>query len=262
MSATRNGTQTLPTEAPTWNKTYAQGSGEVEVQEWGGERSDILAKYEELKAEASAGSNIASVEASGSNGRSKLVARFGRTGSESVQYGDDVTIIEELYAVDVIKDLRSAPYFSTAEETKLTDDEVSWVQMTVDNQWSEAEITAQAAELSRPGWAAWTAPMKELKYHLMHGMDSYFETGFILRQSLYGVRTSSIRATFVGINTVVTAPTFESAMDDLILGLPDGEWLYKPPGAEHLGRGKWRISKEWHWAEKWSKVYENGTWGL
>jgi len=260
MSATKNGTQTLPTDAPTWIKVYTSGSGEVETNEWAGEKSDILTKYEELKADAEAGENIASLEASGNNGRSKLIARFGRTGSISSEYGDDVTIIEELYAVDVVKDLRASPYFSTAA-TKLTDDQVSWVQTCVDNQWSEADITTEGDAVSRNNWAAYTDSMKELRYHLLHGHDSYFETGFILRRSLYGVRTSVIEGSFTGINTVVAAPTFASQMDTLIAALPAGEWLYKPPAAEHLGKGKWRISLEWHYAAKWSKVY-GGTWGL
>ena len=39
-------------------------------------------------------------------------------------------------------------------------------------------------------------------------------------------------------------PEFDTEMDDLIRALPDGEWLKKPPQADFLGRGKWRITEE------------------
>jgi 6-phosphogluconate dehydrogenase len=58
------------------------------------------------------------------------------------------------------------------------------------------------------------------------------------------------------------APEFDSRMDNLIAALPSGEWLIKPVQCEHLGRGKWRVSKEWQWAEAWSIVFGgtlNGT---
>jgi hypothetical protein len=103
--------------------------------------------------------------------------------------------------------------------------------------------------------------MKELHYHVMHGQESYYETGFVLRRSKNGLITSQIKEAFTGINTVVTAPTFLSEMDNLILALPTGEWLYRPPQAEYIGGGKWRITQEWHWAAKWSKMY-GGTWGV
>jgi hypothetical protein len=193
------------------------------------------------------------------NGRGTLVATFSRTGNQ-VDQGEDVSIVEELYAVDVIKDITTCPYFSI-DGTALDNDEVSWIKRTVDEQWSEAEINQQGLQLSRPQYSAWSAAMKELHYHLMHGVTTYYETGFVMRQSLHGIRWSQMQASFTGINQVITAPVFKTDMTNLIQALPAGEWLYRPPQAGYLGKGRWRVDVEYQYAVKWSKVY-GGTWGL
>lgn len=251
MSATKNPNVGLPTNAPVHEKVWELGAGETETKEWGGIPADILAKYNILKGEAEAGGNIGRIHYRNQEGRARLIVAYGRVTAEG-RYGNTVTTIEELYAVDIIRDIRCAPYFTTAAATKLTDDQISAVSKAVSLQQAEAEI---------PGWGAWAASQKQLRYHMLHGMESYPETAFVLRNSLYGVLTSAIKVSFTGINTVVTAPTLSAQMNKLIESLPSGEWLYKSPQCEHLGRGKWRITKEWHWAEKWSKIL-GGTWGL
>jgi hypothetical protein len=257
MSTTKTPTVGLPETAPVVTVEWTAGIGETETQEWPvGTPTEVRAKYEALKAEGEAGNNLAGLTLRQAQGRTSLVARFGRTGSAAEQ-GEDVAIVEELYAVDVIKDISEAPYFAD-----LTAEQVTWIRHCVENNFTSTEITAEAAKDNIPaglGWASWSDLMKNLRYHMVHGVESYYETAFVLRRSLYGVRTSAIKASFTGINTVVTAPTFVSQMDKLIAALPSGEWLYKPPQAEHLGRGKWRITREWQWANKWSIVY-GGTW--
>ena len=271
----------LPADAPVETKEWAVCNGETVQQEWSGDREQVADKYADLKATAEAGGNIAGLSYQSQNGRARLVARFGRTGGGSEAYGDDVTVIEELIAVDVLKDINCAPYFAvalaathplyskqdaTTKGLPLSDDQVAFVRKSVDNQWTEGQIDAEVAKAGLSAslkWASWSIGMKELRWHLLRGIDTFYETGFILRQSLYGVRTSSIKAAFTGLNTVAaTAPTFDSRMDDLIEALPTGEWLIKPVQCEHLGRGKWRVSKEWHWSEQWSIVFGgtlNGT---
>ena len=266
MTATKHGEQALPTNAPKVTLEYIPGVGETETREWKGERTDVLAKYTELKYGADGGAtvdgNLTGLMYTSDGGRTACMMRIERNNVVN-EYGTDVKVVEELYAIDVIRDVLAAPYFVTAVATKLTDDQAAWVSECVDKHYTEAQIDVEAVKFvpAKPLWAAWTAGMKELKYHLRHGVDSYYETAFILRRSLYGVITSKIKIAFTGINTVVTAPEFGSAMDDLIGELPTGEWLYKPPQSEHLSKAKWRITQEWHWAEKWSKIY-GGTWGL
>jgi hypothetical protein len=250
------------------------GNGETIVQDWAGDKERVLEKYADMKATADAGGNIAGLSYQMRQGRATLVARFGRTGGGSEAYGDDVTVIEELFAVDVLKDICCAPYFAVAlaathplyakqngatKGLPLSDDQVAFVRDCVDRNLTEFEINAEVAkrELSASyTWTNWSTGMKELRWHLQRGIETFYETGFILRQSLYGVRTSSIKAAFTGLNTVAAAaPEFDSRMDELIEALPSGEWLIKPVQCEHLGRGKWKVSKEWQWAEKWSIVF-------
>ena len=256
MTATKHGVQILPINAPTVNFEYTPGIGETETREWGGERGDVKAKYESLKNAAQTGGqiegNLTSLSYRNAAGRSTCMARFERSSTLNSPDGSDTRVVEELYATDIIRDVRAAPYWTTTVATKLTDDEVVAVTAAVDNNLQESEID---------GFGGWSASQKELKYHMMHGQQSYFETGFVLRLSEYGVITSQIQASFTGINQVAaTAPELSNQMGLLIDSLPIGEWLYKPPQAEHLGKGKWRITREWQYAEKWSKIY-GGTWG-
>jgi hypothetical protein len=277
MSATKVPSLGLPASAPVVTKEWIPGAGETETQEWPiGTPAEILAKYEESKAAAEGGNNTQRLTYRNAQGRANLVAQFGRSGNSNDGYGPDISIVEELYSLDVIKDTGEAPYFGptalasghplyskqTGKGAPITPDQFAWVRYCAENHLEEAEITTEAVRLGKSAtlqWASWGTLMKELRGHLIHGNESFFETGFILRRSMYGVKTSQIKATFVAINTVVTAPTFKSAMDQLILALPSGEWLYKPPQAEHQGRGRWRITQEWQWAEKWSIMY-GGTW--
>lgn len=260
MAATQNGTTGLPSNPPTTTKEWSYGLGETQSKEWRGAPADIDAKYESLKGDL----NIGKVTQSNADGRARVVAQFGRSNNGTENYGDDVTEIEELYAIDIVKDIYTAPYWTTATATKLTDDQVAWVRECSEGNYSEAKITLQAAAYTPPNiaWANWTNSMKELRHHVLDGETSYLLTGFILRVSLYGVRTSFIGATFSNINEVATsAPTLSAYMLSLVDQLPSGEWLYKPPQVEHLGGGRWRVVREWHWADKWSKIY-GGTWGL
>lgn len=250
MSATKLPNQDPPTTAPISRKSWVYEAGERREDTWAGDRASLEAKYEALKVQAQVpGENIGELELANTNGRATLVCRYGRTSDVS---GSDITIIEELYAVDVLVDIRRAPYWDA-----MSDDEMAVVNQAFENQWTEDEIDANS---EIPWTTSWTDLMKNLRYHLVHGVDTYFETGFVLRRSSHGVRTSQIKGSFANINDVVSTPDFTTPMDSLIAAMPTGEWLKKPIECEHLGRGRWRVTEEYHWAEKWSVVY-GGTWG-
>ena len=259
MSATKTPDSPLPTNPPVTIREFTPGMGESRTEEWPlGTVEEIEAKYDTMKSEALAGNNTQSISFRNAQGRASLVARFGRSDTGEEQ-GDDITIIEELYAIDVIKDIAEAPYYAT-----VTDEQVAWVRYCVEQRLSNAQITSESQRLGHAAgmeWASWSALMKSLRYHILHGVDSFFETGFILRESNYCARSASVKASFTNINAVVTAPSLSAKINNIIDSLPSGEWLYRPPQAEHLGRGNWRVTREWQWAVKWSVMY-GGTWNV
>lgn len=267
MSATKTPNIPLPDNAPSVTKEWSPASGEIETRSWGGTREDIGAKYEAEKAlaeTAGGGSDVAQLVYSNDKGRAKLIMRL--TPNDPLPgFGEGVQIVEELYAVDVIKDILESPYFSItvdgAKGLPLSNDNAAFVRLASEQRWTEAQITANAS-IAAHQWANWDDGMKELRYHLLNGVESYYETGFVLRRSSYGIQFSAVKASFEGVNTIdTTDPGFSSPMEELILSLPDGEWLRRPPSCEFLGRGRWRVDEEWHWAQQWSVVY-GGSWNV
>jgi hypothetical protein len=273
----------LPTDPQSEQRDYVPGQGEAVAQEWTGPRDQIKTKYDEMKAAAGVGgSNVAQISYANRSGRATVVARFGPTenGEEVVQQ------VEELFAVDVLKDIHESPYFSLdlsgshplyAKQDKgkltsggadvdkglpLSDEQVAFVRLVVENRMTNSEIDqwcdkhGLSASLKL---ASWTVGMYELRFHLLHGVESYYETAFVVRVSQFGVLTTAMLGRFENINTVVIAPQFSEDMNLLVYSLPEGEWLYKPPQVEHLGRGRWRVTREYQWAYKWSIVY-GGSW--
>jgi len=261
MAPEKVGNQALPTDAQITGKEFVVGLGESAEYEWSGTPGECEVKYDLLKANAIAGNGIEQVRWHNRTGRGTVMYRQARySGSAEDPYAE----IEEVYAVDVMRDTESADYF-TAGTYELSDDECVWVKLCAEQSYDEDEITAYAidadgAAVSWKQWANWTFAMKQLRYHLIHGAASFVDTAFVARRTRYGVRTSQIKASFDDINRVVDQPNLSSAVDSLLDSFPDGEWLKKPPQADYLKRGKWRVTEEWHWATKWSVIY-GGTWG-
>lgn len=263
MAPTEIPTEGLPTDAQHVEKSFIPGSGENETKQWSGTAENCESKYNVLVQQAKLGgipgNNIREVRFTNDNGRGVIIAQFARKNDETVSgIPGDMVVVEELYGVDIVRDIRAAPYFCTGGTGAVTDDNAVVVTKAADLKLKEAEITLANCGLA---WASWTDGMKQLRYHLLHGNESYYETGFILRRSMQGLITSQLKQTFSDLNKVVAAPTFKSDMDNLIYALPEGEWLHKPPQVEYVGGGKWNVQEEWHWAEKWSVVY-GGTWKL
>jgi len=243
--------------------TFSPGIGTTVDYEYSGTADECAGKFNVWKQQAQIGgipgNNIRQVTLEQNNGRGRVIAQFHRQMTTPVAgVPADVVVIEELAAIDIVRDAMAADYFVSGTAA-LTEDRAAAVRKACQYCLTEEEITAKAC--GGIAWSQWTDAMKELRYHLLHGQSAYYETGFILRRSKNGLITSQIKEAFTDINKVVEAPTFLSEMDKLIESLPSGEWLYKPPQAEYLGEGKWRVTQEWHWAEKWSKMY-GGTWGL
>ena len=255
MGVTENPDNGLPTNAQKVTTEWAPDTGETRTEEWNGSPVDIKAKY--LDQQDASGIR-GMTKTIGGNRAATLVCRFERADSGQPE---SVTTIEELWAQDVIRPVEYAPYFTTAAATKLDDDDISWVMMCVDEQWEDAEINAAAVREGKTAFTAWTDSMKELRYHVLHGQDSYLETTFLFRRSLYGIRESQMQGVFGHINEVVDAPIFSTDMSKLVKTLPTGEWMYRCPQVTHLGRGRWSVQAEFIYADKISAIY-GGTWGV
>jgi len=257
MTVQKNPNQALPTAPPVTSKEWTP-TAEIQTYEWPlGAKEDVDSLYNTYTAVASGGGGIASISMRKDKGRGSLIVSFGPTSAE----GDGLSgiqTIEELYSIDILKDIRTAPYFDD-----LADEAIAFVGRVAEDRLTQVEIDAIVEDeglSSSLEYGSWLPLMDQLYYHIIHGVDSYYETAFILRRSKSGVRSSFIRGGFTDINRVVTAPTLSVQMNSLIAALPAGEWLKKPTSAEYLGKGRWRVDEEWQWAVKWSVVY-GGTWG-
>jgi hypothetical protein len=229
----------FPSDAGTviaTQRDFTVDAGEVLTYTHSGAAADVLADYGSIKAnaEASTETDLASMSYAEDRGRGTLIRRYVRPNKA----------IEELYGTDVIKDILTSAYFAD-----LTD----------------AEVAAVRAEYEKTGGGvadvSWNQLQKNLHTHLLRGEESFTLTQFILRVTNFCVRSSQINASFEDCNRVVPGIVLSPDMAALVNSLPTGEWLKKPPQVESLGRGRWRVTYEYHWSEKWSVVY-GGTWGI
>jgi hypothetical protein len=229
---TEVGTGGIPADPQSETLEYVRGVGTSQTVEWRGGKAATRAKFLELEANLA----VAQATYSTDQGRSRVVAKFARQ-----ENGSDVTVVEELLGVDLVRHISAAPYFRV-----LTDSEVSAVMLATETRTADAEIE---------GFDTWSDLQKEMRWQMLHGQESYYETVFVLKVSKQGVRSSALRGAFAGINTVVPVPTLSAGMKDLVGTLPAGEWLYKPPQVTYVQRGIWNVSSEWHYAVQWSVVY-------
>jgi hypothetical protein len=234
MAATQLGVGGLAPDYATETIEWVKGLGETPGFEIRGERSAVKAKFQQMKNDLS----VNQLTYTNREGRATLVGRFVRTDDDGGT-GNGVTVIEELFGMDVIRSITAAPTFVV-----LGDDDIAEVMEAVESRTLDADIPA-----------GWNNTKKELRWQMLHGQESYYETAFVLRVRKQGVRSSALRGVFTGINTVVATPSLSSGMTELVGTLPAGEWLYKPPQVEYVQRGVWSVASEWHWAKKWSVVY-------
>jgi hypothetical protein len=234
--ATQLGKNGLPIEPNGETLEWVRGVGETRSFERTGKNTDIKDEYEALKSDL----DVNQLTYNNREGRCTLVARFVRNDVDGGS-GDRVTLIEELLGIDIVRNIYAAPLFAA-----LDDDELAAVLLAVENRQQDADIE---------DFAGWNDTQKELRWQMLHGQESYFETAFVLRVRKQGARTSALQGVFTGINTVRPLPTLSAGMTALTGTLPAGEWLYKPPQITYVQRGIWNVDSEWHWAVKWSVVY-------
>ncbi len=232
MSVVQLGVGGIPTDAQSTTREWVRGVGETTTRAWRGEESAVSAKFNQLKTSL----KCASAKQETNEGRSRVIATFIRN-----EDTDGVSEVEELLSVDVVRHISAAVLFRD-----LTDDEVAAVLDATENRLADADIE---------GYDDWSVNQKELRWQMLHGQESYFETAFVLRVKKQGVRSSALRGIFTNINTVVSVPKLSAGMKELVGTLPAGEWLYKPPQVQYVQRGVWSVESEWHWSAKWSIIY-------
>lgn len=107
-------------------------------------------------------------------------------------------------------------------------------------------------------WAEEKSPSGALLHYLgskIRGMESYTEAGYQIIQTITTSNKTLLKASIDGVMTVVTPPVPSGAK----FNLPAGEWLKMAPQVYDLGHGRFKITQEWLWAEKWNAIYPGGT---
>lgn len=162
--------------------------------------------------------------------------------------GDDG--LQEILAIDVVRPIETAKYFADLEYNEMAAVMVAYLD-------KDTEVDV-----------GWNATQKVLFKHLAMGRQSYYETAYVFRRTWRTNSRAQLRASMDGINTVQELPNLSKTLENLIAGLPDGQWLKRPTQVRFLGREGWDVSEEYLWAphdsensEKtgWSVVYEGGT---
>lgn len=218
----------------TARKDWNADTGETREVTYTGEQSEVSTLYENAKSE----SGVVAAQLQIERGRGTATKRYERlVAGETPAPG----VTQELYAIDIVKDIRSHPYFKTLTNAQI---------LAVKN----------AAEAGDAEGGSWSALQKALYKHYAFGMESYYETGFIFRSTRRVSGDSALSISTSDINKVVTAPTASGAMANLLASLPSGEWLKRPPSIRLIRPGVWEASEEWQWAAEWSVVY-GGSFG-
>lgn len=235
----------LPSTAQPYDEKFSSletTDGYVESREFTGEKTAL----EALKATYTAqiglfNSGVTSVQWSDLNGRAVLTVYYERK-TRTITLGDDGSI-QELYALDVVRDIKCAPYFES-----LSDAEMSAVQL----RW-DSRLGADSG---------WNDLQKQLYAHMAKGQESYNETAYEFRQTFQTSSSKQLRAASSDPNTVQELPNLSGAMKKLIDSLPDGEWLKKPTSVQFAGPRGYTVTLVYQWAPKWSVIYGGTFTGL
>lgn len=176
-------------------------------------------------------------------GRAVLTITFDRSPAMFGSFGDQDEL-QELNSFDVVKDIKSAPYFESLTNAQMA-------------------VVVTRYESNVPGIdSGWTDLQKALYGHLAHGQESYLETAYEFRQTFQTNSNRLLRASTSNPNTVQNLPSLTASLQRLIDTLPDGEWLKKPTNVQYLGRKGWLVSITYQWAPKWSIIYGGSFTGL
>lgn len=245
---------------PTVTEAIKQGSvrvwsleeGEALVTTYKGPYSVLETLYNTYVDAALAGNpSISSVELPVTNGRATLTIRTvdqaygGSSGGET----ERIDGVEELYPVDITKDVAAAPKYES-----LSSGDIAKVKRAISDLMDGSDAYTY---LGGDGlmWDLWK--------RYQHGENNYLALSYVFRRSY--VTNSRLRAiSLLGtVNTVITQAALVAAINSkiasVVAAVPDGEWLVRTPKVSFQGRGKYHIEEEYQWALKWSDLYTGGT---
>ena len=215
----------------TAGKMIIPGEGEQRTRVERGPTALIAARLNYWKMLAAVDTNIASIVHDDASGRAQLAISFESDPDDIARYG-----LQELYGVDVVRDIKAAQYFAA-----MSNDQVAAVQA----QWDDR----------LPSISTWTDLQKKLYGHMAHGQESYVETAYEFRQTFQTTSQRKIQKATSNPNTVQSLPTLSPTMKNQIDAVPTGEWLKKPTTVNYAGRRGWTVALTFQWAPKWSVIY-------
>lgn len=182
--------------------------------------------------------DIASIAYRSSNGRAAITVAYDRIDDDIKRLG-----VQELYSVDVIRDIKASPYFASLSNAQTSAVQSNW----------DARLGPVAT---------WTDLQKSLYGHMAHGQESYTETAHEFRQTYQTSSNKLIKALTSDPNTVQDLPELTRTLKNLVDAVPAGEWLKKPTSVQYAGRKGWTVSLTYQWAPKWSVIYGGTFTGL
>lgn len=235
--------EVLPTSAAAYDvaieKVIMPNESETETITETGTVAAIATRLAYYKAAAvGLTSDIASIAYRSANGRAAITVAYDRVDDDIRRLG-----VQEFYAVDVVRDIKAAPYFAS-----LTNAQTSAVQ----SNWD-----ARLGPVTE-----WTDLQKSLYGHMAHGQESYIETAYEFRQTYQTTSNKKIKAATSNPNTVQDLPALTRTLENLVDAVPAGEWLKKPTTVQYAGRKGWTVSLTYQWAPKWSVIYGGTFTGL
>lgn len=229
----------------TWNPV----DGVQTLKRFAGTSEAIAAKFNELSADANSGVDDMDESINGKAGQ--LIARvMDDSGGSGGGNTEELNAVWEVIAHDILKPIEAHSYFAGITAAR---------KRYVEKCARDAEsLDAAATDAEKILYAYYSAQMLD-----------YFLSEFIIRKTTTVSARSTITASYVNTNRVVTLASIgvPSALIGSLSSLPKGdgtsgawEWLKKAPQVRQISKRKFQISYEWHGAEKWSLRFYGGTW--
>lgn len=233
------------TEAtPQGTKTrWQQGGGESKLYTWRGPTAAIESLYNGFVSAAAIDPTFVVMDYDPGKGLGTLTVQ--KADAETVigtQVENGVTKLYEMFANEYLRPVEQNAWFSG--DSGLTAAQINEVYASFESRSTSPSFS--------------TDLQNQLFELLSKGTESYFESGYVIRESKIVNGRNAVQANFVNVNRVSTPPD-GAAANTLIGSLPSGEWLKKSPNVRQISKTKWHIETEWWWAEKWSAVLYGGT---